>query len=88
MLSMWGDQVAAPLNVVHLGYGFGAVFANLLVKPYLGDERKVTLPNNQTKIIAIENFNIKIPYTITSFLCLLVALIHLIYLIVEIRKTS
>ena len=39
MLSMWGDHVAAPLNVVHLGYGFGAVFANLLVKPFLVEDK-------------------------------------------------
>ena len=38
MLEMWSDNVGAPLNVVHLGFGIGAVFANLLVKPFLGEE--------------------------------------------------
>ncbi|CAF0927362.1 unnamed protein product [Didymodactylos carnosus] len=36
LLTMWGDHAAAPLNCVHLGYGFGAIFCNLLVRPFLG----------------------------------------------------
>ncbi|CAF4163435.1 unnamed protein product [Adineta steineri] len=31
LLKMWTVNAAAPLNSVHLGYGLGAVFANLLI---------------------------------------------------------
>lgn len=35
MLTMWGANAAAPLNIVQLGYGLGAVIVNLLVRPFL-----------------------------------------------------
>ncbi len=34
LLTMWGENAAAPLNIVQLGYGIGAVFINLLVRPF------------------------------------------------------
>lgn len=87
MLRMWGDNVAAPLNVVHLGYGFGAVFANFLVKPFLGEDKKpIILSDNSTKLIEKEISNIKIPYAITGFCCLLICIGHFIFLIYEQRK--
>ena len=70
MLSMWGDQVAAPLNVVHLGFGFGAMFSNLLVKPFLGESRLIERSsNNQTRMIKNEVTNIQVPYMVIAFLC-------------------
>jgi F0F1-type ATP synthase membrane subunit a len=86
MLSMWGDQAAAPLNIVHLGYGFGAVIANLIVKPYLGEEKSKTLSDYSTEIMKVKESNIKIPYTIASCCCLLITVIHLIFLIIESRN--
>ncbi len=87
MLSMWGDNVATPLNLVHLGYGFGAVFVNLLVKPFLGESQKVIKSkDNQTMFIENQLTNIQIPYSITSFLCLIISIGHLIFTIREYRK--
>jgi fucose permease len=84
---MWGDDVATPLNLVHLGYGFGAVFANLLVKPFLGDSQTIEQSkDNQTIFIKNELTNIQIPYSITSFLCLIISIIHLIFSIREYRN--
>ncbi len=38
LLTMWGANAAAPLNIVQLGYGLGAIFVNLLVRPFLGNK--------------------------------------------------
>jgi hypothetical protein len=87
MLTMWGDNVAAPLNVVHLGYGFGAVFANLLVKPFLGEDKKENISSdNSTILIEPSSSNILPPYLITAFTCLLISIGHLIFSIVEHRN--
>ncbi len=87
MLQMWGDDVAAPLNLVHLGFGFGAMIANFLVKPFLGEGKKIRQSNNN-QLTTIENeiSNIKIPYSIISFLCLIICICHLIFSIREYRN--
>ena len=89
MLSMWGDQVAAPLNVVHLGFGFGAMFSNLLVKPFLGESRLIERSsNNQTRMIKNEVTNIQVPYMVIAFLCFIVSIVHLIFSIREYRNRN
>jgi hypothetical protein len=86
MLRMWGDDVSSPLNVVHLGFGIGAVFANLLVKPFLGeDKNSYVLSDNSTIIIEKKVSNIQVPYSITAFICLLICVGHFIFLIHENR---
>ncbi|CAF3646057.1 unnamed protein product [Rotaria sp. Silwood1] len=85
LLTMWGDNVAAPLNVVHLGYGFGAVFANLFVRPYLGEDIKINETLNNSTILLEDKSNILIPYSITSSLCLLISIGHFIFSIREHR---
>lgn len=35
LFSMWGMNSAAPLNIVRLGYGIGAILMNLFVQPFL-----------------------------------------------------
>jgi hypothetical protein len=72
ILTMWGDQSSAAMNTVHLGFGFGAVFANLLVAPFLGKNK-------------IFSSDIIIPYTITASLCFLIAVGHLLFAIREYR---
>ena len=87
MLRMWKDDVAAPLNMVHLGYGFGAVFANLLVKPFLGEGQTIReLENKEATFIENETRNIGIPYSVVSFLCLIISIGHLIFSIREHRN--
>jgi len=88
---MWGDNVAAPLNVVHLGFGIGAVFANLLVRPFLGEDKRSNVESNiPTTFIEKGVSNIQTPYSITAFLCLLICIGHLIFSIREfqIRRES
>lgn len=80
MLRMWGDYVAAPLNVVHLGYGFGAVFANLIVKAF------IQIIFDQKSHELIETMKIRIPYLIISLLCLIIFLIHLVFSIIELKR--
>ncbi|CAF4000005.1 unnamed protein product, partial [Rotaria sp. Silwood1] len=94
LLTMWGMNAAAPLNTVHLGYGIGAVFVNLLVRPFLTqkvlsntvtDSERInsTLSSvNATKT----NSNIVIPYTITAVLCVLIAAGHIFFYIRELRS--
>jgi hypothetical protein len=84
---MWGVNPAAPLNTAHLGYGIGAVFVNLLIRPFLTQhvlpidiEQNVTVSSvNQIKA----NSNIFIPYSITAGLCLIIAGGHIFFYIRE-----
>jgi fucose permease len=91
---MWDTRVAAPLNIVHLGYGFGAIFANLLVRPFLSNENlyvNVTVSSqfNSTLSTSISkplNLDIRGPYLITAGLCFLTGVGHLIFFIQEQKK--
>ena len=86
MLTMWKEHVSAPLNFVHLGFGFGAVFANFLVKPYLQDEHRhfstdVSLSTLDSSLIY--RSNLSVPYNVTSILCLMIGIGHLLIYIRE-----
>ena len=63
---MWTDHAAAPLSCAHLGYGIGAVFVNVLVRPFLSSSTS-------------SSSTLLIPYSITAVLCLVVALGHLLF---------
>ncbi|UJR06716.1 hypothetical protein I4U23_011003 [Adineta vaga] len=73
LLQMWGIHAAAPLNAVHLGYGLGAIFINLLVRPFI-----------TKKASSSDNPNIIIPYSVAAGLCFLISLGHLIFYIVKV----
>ena len=75
---MWGVNAAAPLNLVHLGYGLGAIFVNLLVRPFISQN---VLPVNVTN-----NKIIIVPYSITAILCFLIAIGHIFFYIAELRN--
>ena len=64
--------------MIHLGYGLGAIFVNLLVRPFLGDEN-LRLNNTASFVSVSSNSNIKIPYSIITGLCFLIGVGHLIY---------
>ncbi len=91
MVNMWGVNAAAPFSMVYLGYGVGAIFANLLVRPFLGNENPPLKYNITTSpylyssfpssIAVPSNSNIKIPYSVTAVLCFLVGVEHLIFFI-------
>ncbi|UJR19827.1 hypothetical protein I4U23_022960 [Adineta vaga] len=72
LIDMWSIRVATPLNIVHLGYGFGAISANLLVRPFLND-------GNDTLSSPSFNTTIRTPYLISGILCFLIGLGHLIF---------
>jgi fucose permease len=79
---MWGVHAAAPLNIVHFGFGVGAIFANLLVRPFITEKTLLSSAINNERISA----NIFIPYSITAFLCFLLAVGHLIFYVTELKK--
>ncbi|CAF1039835.1 unnamed protein product [Rotaria sordida] len=92
LLTMWGAHAAAPLNTAHLGYGIGAVIANLLVRPFLSQRSLSKDTTNNTKLnetfesvhsIPTKNSSIVVPYSITAVLCLLIAVGHLFFYIRE-----
>ncbi|CAF0767607.1 unnamed protein product [Adineta steineri] len=85
MLAMWGDNAAAPLNAVHLGYGFGAVFANVIVKPFLREDITTPVLEDSTRLTISETSNIQTPYSISAGLCLLICIGHCIFAIREQR---
>jgi fucose permease len=88
---MWDTRAAAPLNLVHFGYGFGAIFANLLVRPFLKNKNlhvntTISLSLNSTLSTSISaplNSNIRVPYLITATLCFLIGIGHFIFLLRE-----
>jgi hypothetical protein len=88
ILTVWGDHAVAPLNAVHLGYGIGAVFANLLVDPFL---RKNEMPSSNSSIksaasiVTESSANIHILYAINAGLCLFISVGYLIFSIREHR---
>lgn len=75
---MWGVNAAAPLNSVHLGYGLGAIFVNLLVRPFISQ--------NVLPIDVTNNKIIIIPYSITAILCFLIAIGHIFFYIADLRN--
>jgi len=86
---MWSVNAAAPLNSVHLGYGLGAVFTNLLVRPFIAQKvLSINVTNNQglNSTLSMVNPNIVIPYSITAILCFLIAVGHLFFYVPELRN--
>jgi len=94
MLTMWKDDVSAPLNLVHLGFGIGAVVGNFLIKPHLPSENYST--TNSTLLVdenfllerQLANRSIRYPYAISSAICFFIALGHLIIFIYEIVRQN
>jgi fucose permease len=91
IFTMWGVNAAAPLNTAHLGYGIGAVFVNLLVRPFLTGQTNITsitvtvdsvVNSSSTSDNVIKaNSNIFVPYSITAALCILIAVGHIFFYI-------
>ncbi|CAF1684321.1 unnamed protein product, partial [Adineta ricciae] len=75
LLTMWSDKAAAPLNIIQLGYGIGAIFVNLLVRSFLVEKSSSTTTNS-----------LVIPYSITAGLCILVAVGHAGFYIQKLRN--
>ncbi len=91
LLTMWGVNAAAPLNIVQLGYGLGAIFVNLLVRPFL--EKKITSINpmndegsNSSNNRTITESNIVIPYSTTAGFCALVAIGYIYFYMHELKS--
>lgn len=89
MLTIWGVHATAPLNTAHLGYGIGAVFVNLLVRPFLAREKPTfAVATNQTlnsTVLFDNKSNIVIPYMITGVLCIIIACGHTFFYIRELK---
>ena len=86
---MWNTRVAVPLNAIHLGYGFGAIFANVLVRFFLNNEHSYVnnIESSQHNSTSL-NSNIQIPYLISGSLCFLIGIGHLIFFIQNKVKKS
>ncbi len=80
---MWEGHAAAPLNIVHLGYGFGAIFANLLVRPFVNNEISHINSTLSTSISTPLNMDIRVPYMVTAGLCFVTGIAHFIFFIRE-----
>ncbi len=81
LLTMWGDNAAAPMNLVRLGYGLGAIFVNLLVRPFLTKNISPIASTLASNTVIETEANIFIPYSITAALCVLIAVPHLCFYI-------
>jgi hypothetical protein len=71
---MWDNRAAVPLNLVILGYGFGAILANLLVRPFLNNN-----PHMNSTVSIPLNSDIRVPYFITAALSLVIGIGHFIF---------
>jgi fucose permease len=71
---MWDTRAAAPLNLVNLGYGLGAILANLLVRPFLNNN-----PHTNSTVSIPLNSDIRVPYLITAALSLVIGMGHFIF---------
>ena len=78
VMDLWGDQAASPMHSLHFGFGFGALLAPQIARPFLGPEEE-TFPNASTESPAnIEDLSrIEIPYTIAAILIFLFSLVIL-----------
>ncbi|CAF1195854.1 unnamed protein product [Adineta steineri] len=87
LLKMWTVNAAAPLNLVHLGYGVGAIFSNILVQPFITQENlSLNVTNHEGTNATNVNPNIVIPYSITAVLCFFVAIGHMLFYILVLRN--
>jgi fucose permease len=94
LLTMWGPNAAAPLNIVHLGYGIGAVLVNLLVRPFLTKNvLEINIADNKSQNLTLSsvyaskvNKNLFLPYSITATLCVLIAAGHIFFYIRELKS--
>lgn len=94
LLTMWSTNAAAPLNTAHLGYGIGAVFVNLLVRPFLTKKIDPTRSEENTIVnstltsaqLKDGNSNIIVPYSITAALCALLAAAHVFFYIKALKS--
>jgi fucose permease len=92
---MWDTRVAAPLNMVHFGYGFGAILANLIVRPFLGNKKSyvnATVSSElssalSTSISTPLDADIRGPYLIGAGLCILIGIGYFVFFIQE-QKTK
>jgi len=80
---MWDNRAAVPLNLVHFGYAFGAILANLLVRPFLNNKNPHVNSTLSTSISAPLNSDIRVPYLITAALCSVIGIGHFIFLLRE-----
>lgn len=85
ILAMWGVNAASPLNIAQLGYGIGAIFVNILVQPFLGENN---LPINSTNYntSTSSDAHIVVPYTIIGTICTLIAIGFLYFYIKELQS--
>jgi len=82
LFKMWQDRVAAPLNMVHFGYGFGAILANLIVRPFFNLKNIPKQTNGSIRSVSIPiDADISIPYFIAASSCIFIGFIHLTFLI-------
>lgn len=88
---MWKSNAAAPLNMVHFGYGFGAIFANLIVRPFLRNRNPsinatASSTINSTLSTSVSeplDADIRPPYLIAAGLCLIIGVGHVMFFIRE-----
>ena len=58
---MWDTRVAAPLNMMHFGYGFGAILANLIVRPFIDNTKSYVNDTVSSKLNSTLSTSISTP---------------------------
>ena len=88
---MWKTRSAAPLNMVHFGYGCGAIIGNFIVRPFMNKRNSYQNSTNISQVNStlsksnpmLIEWDIRYPYLITGALALLMVIGHLIFVIRE-----
>ncbi len=92
LLQIWKTRSAAPLNIVHFGFGVGAILVNLLVRPFMNNTNSssnttyISSQSNSTLStlnLVLVYSDIRVPYLITGTLCFVIGIGHFIFSIRE-----
>ena len=84
---MWKTCSAAPLNMIHFGYGFGAILANLIVRPFMNKNNSTTTNSSELNSTLSKSnpmlvtWDIRYPYIIAGSIAFIIGIGHLIFFI-------
>ncbi|CAF0728307.1 unnamed protein product [Adineta steineri] len=91
IFKIWGSRAGTPLSMTHFGYGCGAIFINLFVRPFLSNKNvhsnlNISKQFNSTLSRSVSipiDADIRIPYLTIGVLCFIICIGHFIFFIQE-----
>ena len=76
VMHMWGDKAASPMHSLHFGFGFGALLAPQIARPFLAPEQQNSTNSSTESPESVADLSrIEIPYSIVAVLIFLFSLV-------------